>query len=112
MRSRDGKNMIVCGDFNILEYPKGTILNWILGGPFIDALRFTRERTDMEQRFASYRLTNPLRGKATHNYSRKQQLSHILVPQGSAVRQARVFPGYHGSDHRPVLVEVDARSRP
>ena len=98
---------IVCGDFNLLEYPKATILNWLLGGPFIEIFRWTRERRQMERRFTELKLQNPLRGKATHNYSSRQQLSHILVPEGARIVKAEVEPEYHGSDHRPVIVETE-----
>ncbi|MEK7604839.1 MAG: endonuclease/exonuclease/phosphatase family protein, partial [Patescibacteria group bacterium] len=41
-RSRPG---IVCGDFNILESPKITLLNWLLGGRVSDIILWMRERT-------------------------------------------------------------------
>jgi len=52
MLERDAaRPTIVCGDFNILEAPHITILNWLLGGKVADALLYHRERTHIEKRF-------------------------------------------------------------
>ncbi len=100
---------IVCGDFNILESPKITILNWLLGGRFNDTLFWTRERTHIEKRFISHELSNPLRGKDTHPLSRSQ-LDHILVSHSLSIKDASVLPDRIGSDHHPILVTLSLHS--
>lgn len=107
-RSRPG---IVCGDFNILESPKVSILNWMLGGRMGDALLWTRERMHIENRFVMHELSNPLRGKKTHPLSRSQ-LDHILVSRELSVTKAEVIPERYGSDHHPVFTEVAYTSTP
>ncbi len=96
---------IVCGDFNIIESPHITILNWLLGGTFADAFFWKRERTAAEKRFAEHRLHNPLRSQSTHPTS-YSQLDHILLSPDFTVKKARVIRDRHGSDHRPIFVEI------
>jgi endonuclease/exonuclease/phosphatase family metal-dependent hydrolase len=105
MLARDDKPTIVCGDFNILEKPHITPLNWLMGGRLSDSLRFSRERTTIEQRFVEHQLVNTLRGAITHPLSRSQ-LDHILVSRSFSIRNATVLPDRVGSDHHPVRVEV------
>lgn len=102
-RSQPG---IVCGDFNILESPKITLLNWLLGGRISDTIFWMRERTRIEKSFASHELKNPLRGKNTHPLSRSQ-LDHILVSNSFSVKDAHVIPDRVGSDHHPIRVEIE-----
>jgi endonuclease/exonuclease/phosphatase family metal-dependent hydrolase len=101
--------MIVCGDFNILESPHISILNWFMGGTLGDAFLHTRERTVMETRFIEYRLDNPLRGQVTHPFSRSQ-LDHILLSHQLVVKKAEVIPDRYGSDHHPVRVTFDTET--
>lgn len=96
---------IVCGDFNILEKPHITPLNWVLGGKVTDTLLYTRERTRIEERFVEHELVNTLRGTVTHPLSRSQ-LDHILVSHSFSVTDATVLPDRVGSDHHPVRVEI------
>jgi endonuclease/exonuclease/phosphatase family metal-dependent hydrolase len=98
--------MIVCGDFNVLEAPHITPLNWILGGKVSDMLLFRRERGDMERRFGMHEVVNALRGAVTHPFSRSQ-LDHVLCSRHFAVRSAQALADPHGSDHRPVRAELD-----
>ena len=107
-RSRPG---IVCGDFNILESPRVSVLNWMLGGRIGDSFFWSRERTHIESRFVSHELANPLRGKNTHPLSRSQ-LDHILVSRHLQVTNAEVIPERFGSDHHPVFTEVAYTSTP
>lgn len=100
---------IVCGDFNILESPQISLLNWLLGGRITDMLFWTRERTEIEDRFIAHELTNPLRGMNTHPISRSQ-LDHILVSRALSVEGARVIPERHGSDHHPITATVSVWS--
>lgn len=96
---------IVCGDFNILEKPHITPLNWILGGRLRDAALYGRERTHIEERFVEHELHNVLSGNITHPLSRSQ-LDHILVSRTFAVQNAAVIPNRFGSDHHPIRAEV------
>jgi endonuclease/exonuclease/phosphatase family metal-dependent hydrolase len=106
MAERDSSRpTIVCGDFNILEAPHITILNWLLGGQVNDTFLWTRERTHIEKRFVSHELSNPLRGKSTHPLSRSQ-LDHILVSHSFSIKNADVLSDRIGSDHHPIRVEV------
>jgi endonuclease/exonuclease/phosphatase family metal-dependent hydrolase len=107
MTEKDGaRPTIVCGDFNILEQPHITILNWILGGRMTDALLYRRERTLIEERFVAHELANALRGESTHALSRSQ-LDHILVSRSFSIKSATVLPDRLGSDHHPIRVEVE-----
>lgn len=106
MMKRDpSRTTIVCGDFNILEKPHITLLNWILGGRVSDALFYKRERARIEQCFVAHELQNPLRGKSTHPLSRSQ-LDHILVSKSLSIKSASVIPNRYGSDHHPIFVET------
>lgn len=96
---------IICGDFNIVESPKVSLLNWLFGGRLSDALFFTRERFSVEKRFVELELTNALRGKVTHPFSRSQ-LDHILVSSHFFVASAVVIPELNGSDHHPIFAEL------
>lgn len=96
---------IVCGDFNILERPHITLINWLAGGRVSDVLRYTRERTVIEKRFVEHKLTNALAGSSTHPISRSQ-LDHILVSEHFATQDARVLSERYGSDHHPIRVDL------
>lgn len=109
MASRDhSKPTIVCGDFNILETPHITPLNWVLGGRVSDALLYNRERMHIEQKFVEHSLVNPLRGSTTHALSRSQ-LDHILVSDSLSIQKAEVLTDSVGSDHHPIRVEAANR---
>ncbi len=106
MLHRDGAlPAIVCGDFNILERPHITPLNWLAGGRISDAFLHGRERTVIEEHFVSHGLTNALRGSATQTLSRSQ-LDHILTSSHFTITNARVLPERYGSDHYPISVEI------
>jgi endonuclease/exonuclease/phosphatase family metal-dependent hydrolase len=106
MMNRDRRlPTIVCGDFNIIESPKVSILNWILGGSAADAIRYARERTTIETRFVTHELTNALSGLRTHPLSRSQ-LDHILLSPELTVRSAIVIRERHGSDHHPIKTDL------
>jgi endonuclease/exonuclease/phosphatase family metal-dependent hydrolase len=96
---------IVCGDFNILEKPHVTPLNWILGGRMSDALRYGRERRNIEQHFHEHKVINVLRGTQTHPVSRSQ-LDHILVSHSFSIKKSEVLSDRVGSDHHPIWVEI------
>lgn len=97
---------IVCGDFNILEKPHITPLNWLLGGNLSDALFYKRERKQIEKHFSEHKLTNALSGEITHPLSRSQ-LDHILVSNSFSIKNAEVIPDRYGSDHHPISVEIE-----
>lgn len=96
---------IVCGDFNIIESPKVSLLNWLMGGSFRDILAYMTERAAAEAAFAEHGLKNPLRDQLTHPFA-LSQLDHILVPTDFAVKRSGVSAHLHGSDHRPIFVQL------
>lgn len=96
---------IVCGDFNTIESPRVSLLNWFLGGPISDIIRYNRERTHIEKRFIENELRNPLRGRVTHLFA-DSQLDHILVSYSFSIKKAEVIPDRMGSDHNPLFVET------
>ncbi len=96
---------VVCGDFNILEAPHITPLNWLLGGRIGDTVFHRRERARIEERFATHDLRNVLRGTVTHPLSRSQ-LDHILISRAFRVKNASVLPDRFGSDHHPICAEL------
>lgn len=107
MAERDpSKPTIVCGDFNTIEAPHISILNWILGGKASDAFLHRRERTNIQKRFIQHELVNALKGSVTHQLSRSQ-LDHILVSHSFSIKNAEVLPDRIGSDHHPIRVEIE-----
>lgn len=107
MAERDpSRPTIVCGDFNTIQAPHISILNWLLGGPLSDAALYNRERTHIEQRFVEHQLANALAGGVTHPLS-QSQLDHILVSHSFAVKNAKVLPDRIGSDHYLICVEIE-----
>lgn len=106
MTERDpSRPAIVCGDFNIMEAPHITPLNWLFGGRLSDTLFYKRERTHIEKRFVEHELQNPLYGGVTHPLS-QSQLDHILVSHSFTVQKAEILPDRVGSDHHPIFVEI------
>lgn len=106
MTERDStRPAIVCGDFNILESPVVSLLNWLFAGKVRDALFHRRERTTIEKRFVAHELMNPLRGETTHSIARSQ-LDHILVSHTFSIKKAEVINDRHGSDHNPIYTEL------
>ncbi len=100
-----GDSSVVCGDFNVIEYGPMKILNFLLGGSLKEGTPWYPERELFEDRFKKQGLHNPLLGKITHKFSRSQ-LDHVLVSDNLRVLNAWVVPDSHGSDHRPVGVEI------
>ncbi len=96
---------IVCGDFNLLELPHITLLNWLAGGRFSDFIFWWRERRVFKKKLSEYSLTNPLRGKMTHPIA-FSQIDHILISNDMEVIAKHVLSDTVGSDHHPVMVEV------
>ncbi len=106
MAERDpSRATIVCGDFNTIEAPHISILNWLLGGRVSDAFLHRRERTNINKHFVQHELVNTLAGSITHQLSRSQ-LDHILVSHSFSIKNAEVLPDRIGSDHHPIRVEV------
>lgn len=100
----DAAPLSICGDFNVLELPHITLLNWLAGGKLSDWLLWWRERSEREKRFAAVSLQNPLRNRSTHRLSRSQ-LDHILLPKDAHVIHSNVLKDTMGSDHNPILIE-------
>lgn len=99
------RRTVVCGDFNILERPHITPINWLLGGRARDSLFWRKERRGMQERFHARGLHNPHLGEITHPLS-YSQLDHILVSKHCVVQNARVLRARHGSDHRPICADI------
>lgn len=95
---------LVCGDFNILEKPHITVLNWLLGGRLRDIFVGHGTRRLFEKKFAQRGFQNPLRGTQTQTIARSQ-LDHILVPDSFSIVDAHAEGDRVGSDHCPVFVE-------
>ncbi|HVB19937.1 MAG TPA: endonuclease/exonuclease/phosphatase family protein [Candidatus Paceibacterota bacterium] len=107
MAERDpSRPSIVCGDFNTLQRPHITPLNWILGGNLHDVVLYNRERKHIEEHFVEHELINPLLGENTHPLS-QSQLDHILVSRSFSIKNAAVLPDRIGSDHHPIRVEIE-----
>lgn len=102
---RHGQPTVVCGDFNIIESPHMTPLNWFVAGDIGDVVFWNRERERIEERFVAHELENLLRGKMTHPFSRSQ-LDHILVSKSIRVGGGGVVGDAYGSDHRPIYASV------
>jgi endonuclease/exonuclease/phosphatase family metal-dependent hydrolase len=108
---------IVCGDFNILDdWVIKAVTNFLcadtLGEGLYEMGPWYRERTMMERLFQLYLFQNPLKGHKTFwaklfGLKFGFQLDHALVPASSHVTRAEVLPDMYGSDHHPVLVEVE-----
>ena len=96
---------ILCGDFNIIESPKVSLISWAHGGTVLDTLLWKRERAELERRFAHYRLVNPHLNQITHPFSRSQ-LDHILVSGHMKIKNSGVMEDPTGSDHLPIFVEL------
>ena len=107
MAERDPSvSTIVCGDFNTIESPFVSLLNWLLGGSVSDSFSYRRERTHIEKRFVEHELINPLAGGITHPLS-QSQLDHILVSRSFSIKNAVILPDRIGSDHHPIRVEIE-----
>lgn len=106
MEQRDASMpTVVCGDFNIVESPHITVLNWLLGGNILDAFAWRRSRRAFQRAFARLGLQNPLAGSHTQKIA-LSQLDHILVPSSLKIVRSAVIAERHGSDHNPVFVET------
>ena len=96
---------IVCGDFNTIESPRVSLLNWLLGGSVSHAINYNLERTLVEKHFVEHELHNPLRGQVTHLFA-DSQLDHILVSHSFSTKSASVLADRVGSDHHPIRVDI------
>ncbi len=97
---------LVCGDFNTIESPSVSLLNWLLGGPLHSVARYGQERTHLEKRFMAHELHNPLRGQTTHAFA-GSQLDHILVSHTFSIAHSAVISERYGSDHHPIRVDIE-----
>jgi endonuclease/exonuclease/phosphatase family metal-dependent hydrolase len=97
---------IVCGDFNTIEFPKISLLNWLYGGTVGDVIFYKRERRTIERMFSEYGLSNPLVGSVTHPLAHSQ-LDHILISKDLTAKSAHVIHDRIGSDHYPIFVETN-----
>ncbi|HEY0964420.1 MAG TPA: endonuclease/exonuclease/phosphatase family protein [Candidatus Paceibacterota bacterium] len=97
---------IFCADTNILELPHITLLNWLAGGPLEHWVLWWRERSEFNTLFKHYGLKNPLAGGLTH-WIALSQLDHIVVSESLPVISKAILQHKPGSDHHPVMVEVE-----
>lgn len=100
-----GLPVVFCGDFNILELPHITLLNWLSGGKLTDWMFWWKERQVFRKMFQEYSLQNPLKGMTSHPIA-LSQIDHILVPKDFRIISKKVLRSRFGSDHNPVMVEV------
>ncbi len=127
---KPGHVLIVAGDFNIYAdrwYHK--LVGFIfLGHSFEELFSNTSERDSFEEMFKEHGLRNVFRHKATYSFISFMmkikvpysfisllvqmflfQLDHIIVPNEIAERilKTTVLEESGGSDHRPIIVELD-----
>ena len=97
------KKNIVCGDLNVFRawYSWGWRL--ILGCSW-DEL-WLREYDVFLRMFVRRGFVNVCSGETTHARS-GNQLDYILVPRETDVLRRTLFEDTHGSDHKPLLVEI------
>jgi hypothetical protein len=98
--------VVICGDFNVLEWGPVKILNWFLGSSFYEATPFYSEREIFENLFSDNKLINLHKSQITHAFS-KSQLDHILVSQDFSVHKAWIESDSHGSDHHPIGAAIE-----
>lgn len=101
-RDRNGRN-IICGDFNVLNTWYAWLYRLILGS-WGDA--WVKERSIFLKLFKKRRLKNIFDGFITHN-TFASQLDYILVPEEVEVLSKKIFEESYGSDHKPILVELE-----
>ena len=104
-KSHKSKTNIYCGDFNTygrwyINLLVGHISNYKLK----DYSQSDRELFD--KLFEKHKLSNVFYGNVTYPLFRLQ-LDHILVPDDTSVLSKKVFKSRYGSDHRPIMVEVE-----
>jgi endonuclease/exonuclease/phosphatase family metal-dependent hydrolase len=96
---------VICGDFNIIESPRASAVNFLMGGAARDAVRYQDERASVETLFGEHDFHNPLRYQITHPFS-LSQLDHILTPASFKLKRSGVSVHAYGSDHRPIFIET------
>ncbi len=101
-RRLDSGVNIVCGDLNVLRVWYGFFLRLILGS--WEEL-WEREHELFARVFKENNFLNVFEGEVTHGFT-GSQLDHVLVPKETKIASQHVFPGSHGSDHNPILVEL------
>ncbi len=111
-RRQAGYLHIIAGDFNIYAdrwYHK--FIGWLfLGHSNSDLL--VDERDSFENIFKEHKLRNIFRGRTTYSLMMKMllfQFDHIIIPDTIAdhVSRAYVCKDSGGSDHKPIIVELD-----
>ncbi len=94
---------IVCGDLNILSVWYAFFLRFIFGS--WDEL-WEREHDFFARVFGKHKLWNIFEGAVTHDFT-GNQLDYVLVPRETSVVSKMISPDSIGSDHRPMLVELE-----
>jgi len=95
---------VVCGDFNIYgKWYKNFLIGWAMGFSFKEM--FIDERRRFQKLFKSAGLKNPFYKKITYP-TFALQLDHILIPESWEVKNVTLIKNRHGSDHRPIMLEV------
>lgn len=100
----DAKHALVCGDFNTYaKLPLNLVAGWFFGFQIADIFVDEIKRLDVFAR--SHGLVRVFDRVITYPRHRLH-LDHMLI-RGLAVRTMHVEDGMHGSDHRPIVVELE-----
>ncbi|MBI1998806.1 MAG: endonuclease/exonuclease/phosphatase family protein [Parcubacteria group bacterium] len=101
-RRLDSGVNIVCGDLNVLRVWYGFFLRLILGSW---KELWEREHEFFAHVFKENNFLNIFEGEVTHDFT-GDQLDYVLVPKEMKIISQCVFPNPHGSDHKPMRVEI------
>jgi len=106
--SKKRKN-IICGDLNVFRawYSwSWRLLLFLLGYPCSWGELWFREHEFFQRIFEKNNFADIFSGAATHEWS-GNQLDYILVPNDFEISSHTLFSETYGSDHRPMLVEIE-----
>lgn len=103
--SRKNSVNIYCGDLNTYgEWYLNLFVGYISNYTLKDITR--SEKKLFENLFREHKLNNVFHGEVTYPLF-LLQLDHILVPNNIPVISKTVHKKRHGSDHRPIVVELE-----
>ncbi|MGJ3242725.1 MAG: endonuclease/exonuclease/phosphatase family protein [Opitutales bacterium] len=97
---------IICGDFNNFGHPWVNLpMSWLSSHYSLKDL-WQDEKIAFEKAFTEAGLVNVFRGQRTFRKF-PFQLDYVLVPQHLSIRRHAVLKPPRGSDHFPVLLELE-----